>query len=53
TKSQAPNTSTRNLPIVHSTMPKVQPSRRSKQQPPEGWSDLEPRLDEFKQKMRD
>ncbi|KAJ1802943.1 Component of the SF3b subcomplex of the U2 snRNP, partial [Coemansia sp. RSA 2523] len=24
-----------------------------KQQPPEGWSDLEPRLDEFKQKMRD
>ncbi|KAJ1841367.1 Component of the SF3b subcomplex of the U2 snRNP [Coemansia sp. RSA 2708] len=34
-------------------MPKVQPSRRGKLQPPDGWSDLEPTLDEFKQKMRD
>ncbi|KAJ2713144.1 Component of the SF3b subcomplex of the U2 snRNP [Coemansia spiralis] len=34
-------------------MPKVQPSRRSKLEPPEGWSDLEPTLLEFKQKMRD
>ncbi|KAJ2083124.1 Component of the SF3b subcomplex of the U2 snRNP [Coemansia sp. RSA 988] len=34
-------------------MPKVQASRRGKMQPPEGWSDLEPTLEEFKQKMRD
>ncbi|KAJ1730983.1 Component of the SF3b subcomplex of the U2 snRNP [Coemansia biformis] len=34
-------------------MPKVQASRRGKEEPPEGWSDLEPTLQEFKQKMRD
>ncbi|KAJ1996337.1 Component of the SF3b subcomplex of the U2 snRNP [Coemansia spiralis] len=34
-------------------MPKIKSSKRTKQQPPEGWDEIEPTLTEFEQKMRD